>query len=82
MSQYADDTTLILANDFSITRAFQLIHTFERGSGSRLNPKKTEGIWIGTQAGRTMGPVHITWVAENLKILGVFFRNANLQQAN
>ena len=51
VSQYADDTTLILANDYSITKAFDIIHIFERGSGSQLNPKKTEGLWIGSQAG-------------------------------
>ena len=82
VSQYADDTTLILANDYSITRAFNLINIFERGSGSRLNPKKTEGLWIGSQAGRTSGPVNITWVADKLKILGVYLGNSNLDQAN
>lgn len=41
VSQYADDTTLILVNDFSVTQAFSMIHTFERGSGSRLNASKT-----------------------------------------
>ena len=58
MSQYADDTTLILANDYWITRAFNLINIFERRSGSRLNPKKTEGLWVGSQAGHTSGPGH------------------------
>ena len=82
VSQYADDTTLILANDYSIIRAFDVIDTFERGSGSRLNPKKTEGLWIGSQAGRTSGPVNITWVADKLKILGVYLGNANTDQAN
>ena len=82
VSQYADDTTLILANDYSITRAFNLINVFERGSGSKLNPKKTEGLWIGSYAGRTSGPVNITWVADKLKILGVYLGNANLEQAN
>ena len=53
VSQYADDTTLILANDYSITCAFNLINIFERGSGLRLNPKKTVGAWVGSQAGRT-----------------------------
>jgi len=48
VSQYADDTTLILANDYSITCVFNLINVFERGSGSKLNPKKTEGLWIGS----------------------------------
>jgi len=82
VSQYADDTTLVLANDYSITRAFNLINVFERGSGSRLNPKKTGSLWIGSQAGRTSGPVNITWVADKLKILGVYLGNANLDQAN
>ena len=82
VSQYADDTTLILANDYSITRAFNLINVFERGSGSKLNPKKTEGLWTGSYAGPTSGPVNITWVADKLKILGVYLGNANLEQGN
>ena len=61
VSQYADDTTLILANDYSITRAFNLITIFERGSGSRLNPRKTEGLWTSSQAGQISGPVNISW---------------------
>ena len=82
VSQYADDTTLILANDYSITRAFNLINVFERGSGSKLNPKKTEGLWIGSYAGCTSGTVNITWVADKLKILGVYLGNTNLDHAN
>ena len=82
VSQYADDKTLTLANDYSITQAFNLINIFERGSGSRLNPKKTEGLWIGSHAGRTSGPVNITWVADKLKILGIYLGNATLEQAN
>ena len=82
VSQYADDTTLILANDYSITQAFNIINIFERGSGSRLNPKKTEGLWIGSQAGRVTGPVNITWVADKLKILGIYLGNYDLEQAN
>ena len=80
--QYADDTTLILADDYSITRAFNLINIFERGSGSRLNPKKTEGLLTGSQAGRISTPINITWVADKLKILGVYLGNTNLDQAN
>lgn len=82
VSQYADGTTLILANDYSITHAFNLINIFKRGSGSQLNPKKTEGSWIGSYTGCTSGPVNITWVADKLKILGVYLGNANLEQAN
>ena len=82
VSQYADDTTLILANDFSITRSFNIINIFEKGSGSRLNTQKTEGLWIGSSAGRTSGPVNITWTTDKLKILGVYFGNTNVEHAN
>ena len=82
VSQYADDTTLILANEFSVNKAFHIIHVFEQGSGSRLNTQKTEGLWIGTSAGRSTGPVNITWVTDKLKILGVYFGNTNLDHAN
>ena len=82
MSQYADDTTLILANDFSITRAFNIIKIFEHVTGSRLNSQKTEGLWIGSAVGRPSGPVDITWVTDKLKILGVFFGLTDLTHAN
>ena len=77
VSQYADDPTLILANDYSITQAFNIINIFERGSGSGLNPKNTEGLWIDFQGGRITGPVNITWVADKLKIIGIYLGNYN-----
>ena len=82
VSQYADDTTLILANNYSITRCFHIVYIFEKGSGSRLNTMKTEGLWIGRSAGRQTGPVNITWVTDKLKILGLYFGHANLEHAN
>ena len=82
VSQYADDATLILANDYSVVKCFQLISIFEQGSGSRLNSQKTEGLWIGMLAGRSTGPVPITWVTEKLKILGVYFGNSALEIPN
>lgn len=75
-------TTLVLASDFSVNKAFHIIHVFEQGSGSRLNSQKTDGLWIGTSAGRSTGPVNITWVTDKLKILGVYFGNTNLDHAN
>ena len=77
-----NDTTLILANDFSINKAFRIINIFERGSGSRLNSQKTEGLWLGPLTGPSHGPVNITWVTDKLKILGVYFGNGNLDHAN
>ena len=84
VSQYADDTTLLLRNDFSIDRAFGIIENFERGSGSRLNPDKTEGVWVGSSAGRDTGPqsAKMTWRSDRVKILGLFFGNGKLDKAN
>ena len=55
IGQYADDEDLTLLDDFSITKAFEIIHIYERGSGSRLNLGKTEGMWFGSMAGRISG---------------------------
>ena len=82
VSQYADDTTLILADIYSITQSFNLINIFERGSGSRLNAQKTEGLWLGAAAGKQTGPVNITWTTDKLKILGVYFGTSNVEHAN
>jgi len=82
VSQYADDTTLILANDYSITRCFHMVQLFENGSGSRLNTTKAEGLWIGCSAGRQTSPINITWVTDKLKTLLLYFGHANLDHAN
>ena len=58
VSQYADDTTLILANDYSITRCFHIVHIFENGSGSRLNTTKTEGLRMGRADGPLSRPAN------------------------
>ena len=81
MSRYADDTTLILANDYSIF-CFHIVHIFENGSGSRLNTKQTEGLSISRSAAQQTGPVKITWVKDKLKILGLYFGHANVDHAN
>ena len=82
VSQYAHDTTLILANNYSITQSFNLINIFEWGSGSRLNAQKTEGLWLGSAAGKQTGPVNISWTTDKLKILGVYFGTSNVEHAN
>ena len=33
VSQYADETTLILANDYYITQCFHIVNIFAKGSG-------------------------------------------------
>ena len=73
IGQYADDGDLTLVDDFSISKAFEIIPIYERGSGSRLNLGKTEGMWFRSMAGRKDGPVNIKWRTDCIKILGIFF---------
>ena len=48
LSQYADDTTLILdGSEESLQESLQIIDYFGNISGLRLNNKKTEALWIG-----------------------------------
>ena len=72
---YADDATLTLKDDLSVTRAFDVINTYEKANGSKLNMTKTEGVYVGQQAGRDHGPVPIKWKTDNITALGTKIGN-------
>ena len=44
---------------------------------SKLNLDKTEGMWFGSMAGRTDGPVNIKWRTDFIKVFGIFFTMSN-----
>ena len=49
ISQYADDTTLILdGTDNSLTNSLNLLDSFAELSGLKVNYEKTEALWIGS----------------------------------
>ena len=48
LTQYADDTTLTLENNQSITHALRIVKHFGKVSELELNVEKCEGIWLGT----------------------------------
>ena len=57
ISQYADDTTLISnGSQASLSAALNTLDVFGEASGLKLNGKKTEAIWIGTNSGKTYSP--------------------------
>ena len=79
ITQYADDSTLTLKDDPSIQRSFEVIARFEGASGSKLNLEKTEGIYVGKQAGRPQGPAPIKWRTNHIEVLGTNIGNSNAQ---
>ena len=77
ISQYADDTTLILdGSKKSLTLSLQVMERFKTASGLKLNNKKTEVLWIGANTGRDeilCPEKKLKWVKGKVKALGVWF---------
>ena len=76
ISQYADDTTMILdGSKKSFISALLDLDHFGVISGLRLNKKKTEVLWIGASAGRQdklCPEKYLKCVTHKLKALGVW----------
>jgi hypothetical protein len=52
LSQYADDSSLILDdNPKSLDQSLFMLYTFSECAGLRVNLDKTEAIWLGTRRG-------------------------------
>ena len=77
LSQYADDTTLILdGSDNSVHQSFSLLDSFAALSGLRVNYEKTEALWIGSsRSQRKIIPAfqHIIWPSHKVIARGVWF---------
>ena len=56
ISQYADDTSLILTSDDAIVVVFETYALFEQASGSKLKQSKSKGLWLGGWCGRVDPP--------------------------
>lgn len=82
ISQYADDTSLILTSDDSIVAVFETYALFEKASGAKLNQSKSKGLWLGGWRGRSDPPVVLDWSCTKLKVLGVFLGLGNLEEDN
>jgi len=82
LSQYADDTSLVVSSDDSIAAVFDTYSLYERGSGSKLNLAKSKGLWLGPWSGRCDRPVELDWTSDKIKVLGVFVGPGNLEEAN
>ncbi|PFX30003.1 Transposon TX1 uncharacterized 149 kDa protein [Stylophora pistillata] len=82
ISQYADDTSLILTSDDAIRAALEIYTLFEKASGSKLNIAKSKGLWLGGWRGRSDPPVPFDWSASSLKILDIFIGPGKLDEEN
>ena len=53
VSIFADDTQLFLKDELSIINSMNILSTFEEASGSKINLRKTIGIYIGKKKIKT-----------------------------
>ena len=85
LSQFADDTTLILDGaDNSVKHSLNLLGSFAKLSGLKVNYEKTEALWIGSLClqGRTIeANKNITWSFHKVKALGVWFSTIKEESA-
>ena len=82
ITQYADDTTLVVTSDRAITSCFNTYSLFEKGSGSRLNLDKCRGLWLGSWKDRQHLPVDLQWTSDNIKVLGIYIGPAVTDEDN
>ena len=68
--QSADDTSLVVTTTDAIKAVFDTYAVFASGSGSRLNPAKSKGLWLGSWCDRLDTPVRKDGRPERSRYLG------------
>ena len=72
ISQYADDTTVLVCSDDSLVALFQLFERYERASGARLNLRKYCGLLLDPWRARPpeILPIQLKSSSESIRLLG------------
>ena len=77
LSQFADDTTVILAgSEKSLNETLSVLNTFASASGLKVNASKTKAVWIGSRkfSGETFNHrLKLDWSQNDFIILGIKF---------
>uniref|UniRef100_A0A3Q2CLN8 Reverse transcriptase domain-containing protein n=1 Tax=Cyprinodon variegatus TaxID=28743 RepID=A0A3Q2CLN8_CYPVA len=69
--QFADDTTITVVNEDSLTLVLKHLHDYGSASGSKINTSKSEIMYCGGAA-RTLGRWDFRVVEDTVKVLGVY----------
>ena len=74
ISQFADDTALLLLDENQIEHVFSVVNNFENLAGLKLYVDKTEGLWLGSSKYRQNNCkiMNIKWPTTPIRYLGVF----------
>jgi len=74
ISQYADDSILILESHKHVDKAIVLVEAFSKVSGLELNLKKTQGILLGADRSIPADSLNkkIVWTNDPIRCLGIY----------
>ena len=81
ITQYADDTTVLVRDLESVTQLLKHLDKFKQISGLEINTNKTEALWLGCWRSRKDKPFGFKWPQEPVYALGIHF-SYDLKQAN
>ena len=71
---FADDTTILVKNDQSISHLFKIFEIFEKASGIKINISKTKILGFGEWKDRKTWPIqNIATVTDRISILGITY---------
>ena len=70
--QYADDTTGVLKDDCSLRNLLDVMNSFEKMSGLKIDISKSECMGIGVSSGRKGDFCGLKWPERSIKCLGVY----------
>jgi hypothetical protein len=79
IGQYADDTSLFLQNEQSLTLALTIIEMFSKCSGLKMNRDKSESLYIGISSNFRHKEKGIKWTNGPVKCLGAYICKDNQQ---
>ena len=84
ISQYADDTTLLLSDELSITNVFHTFKLYEEASGGKINLRKCKALWSRSFRHRTDNPTPFDWTNTYLpdKLLGLYISKTDCTDKN
>ena len=84
ISQYADDTILLLADDNSIHETFKIFDSYEYASGAKINVTKCKCLWSGSLANQNDSPTNFDSFNDQFpdKILGIYIGNNDCTTKN
>ena len=67
MCMFAEDIKIIKKDEESLKTSFDVLSTYEKASGSKINFEKTKGLYIRSARNRRPTFTKIKWVTGNVK---------------